>query len=274
MRFALHAGSVRHTNLAVDVRTAKACGFDGIELYLPKVLRYLDAGFDAADLVELLRPLDVPMIDFLMPVESREPSTCARISAECERMARLAQALGCPAIQVVALADFPSTQWSEQRAILVARLRELSAIAHPYGVRLAIEGAIFSPFHRLSQALEVIDEVGADRVGLCLDTWHLWIGGTPWEQVAALDPALILSVQLADTAARAETHWRDEDRTALPGEGVLPLGEAIGAVLATGYEGFWTCEMLSARHWEWDPEVLATSMLDRMRVMIAEHTHP
>ena len=52
-----------------------------------------------------------------------------------------------------------------------------------------------------------------------------------------------------------------------------PLGEAIEAVLATGYEGFWTCEMLSARHWEWDPEALATSMLDRMRVMIAERTH-
>jgi sugar phosphate isomerase/epimerase len=273
VRFALHAGSVRHTNLAIDVRTAKACGFDGIELHLPKVTRYLDAGFETADVVELLGPLEVPMIDFLMPVESLEPSTRARIGSECERMARLAQALGCPAIQVVALTDFPSTQWTEQRAVLVARLRELSAIAHPYGVRLAIEGAIFSPFHRLAQALEVIEEVGADRVGLCLDTWHLWIGGTPWEQVAALDPALILSVQLADTSARAEAHWRDEDRTALPGEGVLPLHDAIDAVLATGYQGFWTCEMLSTRHWEWDPEVLAASMLDRMRVMIAERAH-
>lgn len=273
MKFALHAGSVRHTNVAIDVRAARHCGFDGIELYLPKVMRYLDQGFDAADLREMLGPLEVSMIDFLMPVESLDRSTSSRINSECERLSSLAHSLGCPAMQVVALADFPSTQWAEQRAILVARLRELSAIAHPYGVRLAIEGAIFSPFHRLSQALEVIDEVGSDRVGLCLDTWHLWIGGTPWEQVAALDPALILSVQLADTATRSEDHWRDEDRTALPGEGVLPLGEAIEAVLATGYEGFWTCEMLSARHWEWDPEVFATSMLDRMRVMIAERTH-
>jgi hypothetical protein len=44
--------------------------------------------------------------------------------------------------------------------------------------------------------------------------------------------------------------------------------------MATGYEGFWTCEMLSPRHWEWDPEVFAASMLDGLRVMIAERTNP
>lgn len=273
VRFALHAGTVRHTNVATDVRTARQCGFDGIELYLPKVVRYLDAGFDSTDLKELLGPLDVPMIDFLMPIESADLSTRRRIDAECDRMSRLAHVLKCPAIQVVALDEFPSAAWPDQKSILVARLRELSAISHPYGVRLAIEGAVFSPFHRLDQALEVIDEVGADRVGLCLDTWHLWLGGTAWDEVAALDPALIVSVQLADTAARSGPHWRDEDRTALPGEGVLPLREAIDAVRATGYAGSWTCEMLSTRHWEWDPEDFAAAMLQRMRALTGEHGH-
>ena len=269
MKFALHAGTVRHTNVAIDIRTARRSGFDGIELYLPKVMRYLDAGFDVADLGQLLGQLHVPMIDFLMPIESEDPKTRKRIEVECERMARLAHSINCPSIQVVALNEFPSSDWTSQKAILVSRLRELSAIANPYGVRLAIEGAIFSPFRQISQALEVMDEVGADRVGLCLDTWHLWLGGTSWEQVAALDPALILSVQLADTAARSGSHWQDEDRTALPGEGVLPLGEAIDAVLATGYSGFWTYEMLSPRHWEWDPEDFATAMLERMRVLMS-----
>ena len=273
MKFALHAGTVRHTNVAIDIRTALRSGFDGIELFLPKVVRYLDAGFDAADLRQMLGPLHVPMIDFLMPIESEDPQTRARIEAECERMAQLAQAIKCPAIQVVALNEFPSTNWTDQRAILVSRLRRLSAIAAPYGVRLAIEGAIFSPFRQVAQALEVIEEVGADRVGLCLDTWHLWLGGTSLEQVAARDPALILTVQVADTAARSGAHWQDEDRTALPGEGVLPLREAIDAVLATGYSGFWTYEMLSARHWEWDPEDFATAMLEGMRTLTADRDH-
>lgn len=270
MKFALHGGTLRHTNLAIDIRTAQRTGFDGIELFLPKVMRYLDAGFETADITRLLGSLAVPMIDFLMPIESTDRATRERIGVECERMATLAHTLHCPAIQVVALDEFASSDWADQRSTLVTRLRELSAITYPLGVRLAIEGAIFSPFHQLSQAVEVIDAVGADRVGLCLDTWHLWLGGTSWEHVAALDPDLILSVQLADTAARSAPNWRDEDRTALPGEGVLPLSEAIGAVLATGYSGFWTCEMFSAHHGEWDPDEFAAAMLNRMRVMLAE----
>lgn len=273
MKFALHAGTVRHTNLAIDIGTARRAGFEGVELFLPKVARYLDAGFDAADLRQMLGPLDVPMIDFLMPIESLDPDVRARVDGECERMAQVAQVIGCQAIQVVALNEFSSSNWTDQKAVLVSRLRELSEIAAPYGVRLAIEGAIFSPFRQLAQALEVIEVVGVDRVGLCLDTWHLWLGGTPWEQVAELDPTSILSVQLADTAARSGPDWQDEDRTALPGDGVLPLGDAIDAVLATGYTGYWTYEMVSARHQEWDPGDFAKAMLEQMRALIDDRVN-
>lgn len=269
MKFALHAGSFRHTNVAIDIRTAQVSGFDGIELFLPRVKRYLDAGFTSADLAQTLGGLQVPMIDFLLPIESTDPSTQERIASECGRMARLAQAIGCPAIQVVALSDFSSPTWADQREILISRLRELTDIANPYGVRLAIECAVFSPFRQLSQALEVIEAVGPDKVGLCLDTWHIWLSGTPWEQVAQLDPDLILSVQLADAAPRSGPEWRDEDRTVLPGKGVVPLGEAIDAVLATGYRGYWSYEAFSRHHCEWHPEDFASAMLDGMRDLTA-----
>ena len=70
MKFALHAGTVRHTNVAIDIRTARRSGFDGIELFLPKVMRYLDAGFDVADLSQMLGPLQVPMIVHIALSES------------------------------------------------------------------------------------------------------------------------------------------------------------------------------------------------------------
>ena len=79
MKFALHAGTVRHTNVAIDIRTARRSGFDGIELFLPKVMRYLDAGLDVAELRQLLGPLDVPMIDFLVSGVSTCSSTSSRV---------------------------------------------------------------------------------------------------------------------------------------------------------------------------------------------------
>ena len=35
MRWALHAATVMHTNVATDVRVARACGYDAIELWIP-----------------------------------------------------------------------------------------------------------------------------------------------------------------------------------------------------------------------------------------------
>lgn len=265
MEYALHAATIMHTNVATDVRVARAAGYDGIELWIPKLTRYLEAGFTLDDLRRDLGPLRVTMLDTLMPIERSDPATRARLLAECERMAPIAAALGCPAIQVVALDGFDDATWPQQRRALVASLSALADALGGHDVRLAIEPVVFSPFRTLAQALEVIEAVGAERAGLCLDTWHLWTSGTPWEEVAALDPELILAVHLGDTHARAGEAWSDEDRAALPGEGVLPLREAIEAIRATGYDGMWAVEMKSPRHWEWDPQVLVEAILQRTR---------
>ncbi len=265
MEYALHAATTLHTNVATDVRVARDAGYDAIELWIPKLVRYLDAGFTVEDLREQLGPLRVTMLDTLLPIERRDAATRERLLTECARMAAVAAQLDCPALQVVALDGFEADDWPGQRRALVDALTELAAAAGAHGVRLAVEPVVFSRFRTLAQALEVIEEVGAERVGLCLDTWHLWTVGVPWEEVARLDPALILSAHVGDTHARAGPQWRDEDRTALPGEGVLPLRDAIDAILATGYAGTWAVEMKSERHWEWDPDVLARAVLERTR---------
>jgi sugar phosphate isomerase/epimerase len=274
MKIALHTATVMHTNVATDVRVARNAGYDAVELWIPKLMRYLDAGFTTEDLIGQLGPLRVTMLDTLMPIESRDRATRERLQADCARMAAVAERLGCAALQVVALCDFDGVDAGGRRRQLVAALTELAETAAPHGVRLAVEPVTFSPFHELAEALEVIDAVGVDRTGLCLDTWHLWTAGTPWEDVAALDARLIAAVHLSDTQPRSGPQWHDRDRTALPGEGILPLRAAIDAITATGYTGSWAVEMKSEHHWEWDPEVLAIAIMERARpILSAERRH-
>jgi sugar phosphate isomerase/epimerase len=269
MKLALHAGCVMYTNVITDIRVAREAGYDGIELWIPKLKRYLEAGFSAAEAAASLGPLQVTMLDTILPVEAADAATRARVIDDCSRMAEVAAVLRCPALQVVALDHFDTDDWPAQRRTLVASLNELADIAHARGVRLALEPVTFSRFRSLSQALEVIDAVGSSRIGLCLDTWHLWTSGTPWEEVAALDRDLIVCVHISDTHPKTGAGWRDEDRTALPGDGILPLPLGIEAIRATGYDGVWSVEMLSRRHWEWDPEVLAAELLSRARALLA-----
>jgi sugar phosphate isomerase/epimerase len=264
MRLALHARSILHTNIATDVRVAREAGYEGIELWVPKLHRYLKSGHTVGDLKRLLGPLRVVMIDALLPIETLDPRARDQLIEECEFYAEVAEELECGAIQVVALDDFSSDEWTSQRESLTSVLGEMSDRAQPHGVRLAIEPVVFSRFHSVNQALDLVAQVGPDRVGLCLDTWHLWTTHTDWAEVAAIPAELIAAVQLSDTMPKSGDSWCDEDRRALPGDGILPLEDAIRAIASTGYDGAWSVEMLSVEHWEWDPYVLAEELRQRV----------
>lgn len=270
MEIALHTASMMHTNVATDLRVAEDAGYDGVELWMPKVSRYLDSGFEAAELAGSLGRLRVTMLDVLLSIERTDPDFRRALRERCGRMSALAAQLGCPAVQVVALDEFDAADWAGMRRALVASLNELAEIAAPHGVRLALEPVSFSPFHALDHALEVVSEVGADRVGLVLDTWHLWTGGVPWEKVADLDDELVVCAHIGDSNPRAGVQWSDEDRTALPGDGIVPLAEGIDAIRSTGYDGVWSVELLSRRHWEWDPTVLAKELFESARKLLVE----
>ena len=269
MRFALHARTTLHTNVAADVVAAQEAGYDGIELWIPKLSRYLDVGFSTTQLKKQLGALQVVMLDALLPFETAHPQRRAELLQTCDRMSAVAHELECPAIQVVALDELHSSDWADQREQLVTSLAELADIAAPRGVRLAIEPVVFSRFCTLPQCVEVVREVGSARAGICLDTWHLWATSTPPLEVAALDPELILAVQVSDTFGKTNNEWRDEDRAAFPGDGVIPLEDYVHAIASTGYRGMWSAEMLSPLHWEWEPRQLAADLLRSLQRLVA-----
>ena len=63
MHIGLHTGSILHTNLMTDIRVAKETGYDAIEFYIPKLVRYLDAGYQAEELRPVLGSLKLAMIN-------------------------------------------------------------------------------------------------------------------------------------------------------------------------------------------------------------------
>jgi sugar phosphate isomerase/epimerase len=263
MLLGLHAGTIMHTNLMTDIRVAKETGYDAIEFYIPKLVRYLDAGYRAEELRPALGSLKLGVINSFLHIERQDRDARRALREQCERFCRVAQLLDCPTLQVVALNGLRGEPWSQIRSKVGRSLAELADIAAPFGVRLALEPVTFTPLRTLSQALEVLDVAGRDNVGLCLDTFHLWTAGTSWEEVAALDPGLIMVAHVSDVMPRQGAEWQDADRDVLPGDGILPLREGIEAIRATGYDDLWCVEMMGAYHWEWDPFLLARELKQR-----------
>lgn len=237
----VHMPLLSATPLPAELAAVRAAGFDGVELPIPRLRDFFDAGGTVAQLRGSLAGMHVTMLDVLMPIEV--PGSLAGLVGECERWAALAATLGCPAVQVVALDGFASASWPDQRAVLVGALRALARVSGPHGIRLGLEPVCFSPFRDLRMAGEVIDAVGPQACGLVLDTWHLWVTGTPWQEVAELDPDRIVTVQIGDCRPRRGREWSDDDRTVFPGRGLVPVTDAVAAVRRTGYRGFWSAEM-------------------------------
>jgi len=53
MIFALHGQTTFHANIVHDIRIAHEAGFDALEIITEKLLRCLDAGLDAEDLLPM-----------------------------------------------------------------------------------------------------------------------------------------------------------------------------------------------------------------------------
>lgn len=259
----LHGAYSRRTSLLEDLQLARSLGYSGLELWIHKLDHYVAGGGTLDQLARAAGPLRFTMLDVLLGIETIDRDAQRKLQDECRRMAHAARVLGCPLLQVVALGEFRSTERGAMRGQLRAALDPLVDIAASHDVRLALEPVSFSPFRSIADAATLVRELGSLHIGLILDTWHLWTAGTPWTEVAALDRSLIVCAHLGDCQARAGATWCDADRIALPGEGVVPLAEAVTAIRATGFCGPWAVELLGETQLAADPASLARAMREQ-----------
>jgi sugar phosphate isomerase/epimerase len=118
---------------------------------------------------------------------------------------------------------------------LIDALHECSAAARSAGTRLALE-----PINRFettlintaAQGLELIERLGAEDFGLLLDTFHMNIEEPVIEASIRLCGGCIFHFHVADS-----NRWH-------PGAGHLDFKSILGALDATGYQGWISGEFL------------------------------
>jgi sugar phosphate isomerase/epimerase len=132
------------------------------------------------------------------------------------------------------------------RATVVAGLAEVAREAERLGLRIALEpyqrvGAEeWSIISTLGEAVELIDEIGSDTIGIQFDTWHLWNTPNLLDEIAE-HAGRFVGVHVDDH--REPTRgWADR---VLPGNGVIDLPAILGALDAAGWDGFYDLEIFS-----------------------------
>jgi len=268
MIFALNGATTGPADLQTDVAAASAAGYAGVELRDTKVEAYLQRGTSTADLRELCRRAGVSVAS----VNALEDSTLSTgpandaVMERCSRFCAWARALACPVVVAVPSVGGPDrTDVAGQTA---DALRRMGAIARAHGVRIGFEflGFPACSVRTVHEAWEIVDQVADPAVGLVIDAFHFFTGGSTWDMLDCLDPSRLFIVHLDDAEDRPAAELADRHRV-LPGDGVFPLREFVRRIRATGYDGVYSLELFRPEYWDWDPFDLAKTGLKKMEAL-------
>jgi len=118
------------------------------------------------------------------------------------------------------------------------RFGNLCDRAAQYGLHVCLEFAIYTGVRTLAHAARMVKQSGRSNASILVDALHFSRSGGLPADVAQIDPALFRYAQICDAAPGMPTDAPElirEARTGrlLPGEGVLPLRELVGALPAT-----------------------------------------
>jgi 2-keto-myo-inositol isomerase len=260
MKLSLNGATTMKADLATDVGAAAAAGFDYLEIWAAKLREYLKT-HSLSDLKTLFSQSGVKPLS-ISPIESvtfRDAPAYAQIRTECEELCAIGEAIACPYV-VVLPGNFPPGGLSSYEVIeeTVSVLRELASIAERHNVALAFEflGRKDCSVQTLELADEIVQKVNRRNIGLVIDSFHFYVGGSTIKMIDALDPKRLFIFHINDAEDLPLDQLTDAHRL-LPGLGTLKLKEMIEACKRIGYDQAASVEIFRPEYWERDPFELA-----------------
>jgi len=259
MQIALNGATTMNADLETDIRAASEAGFDCLEIWASKLRAFLDRR-TPADLADRfaannIRPYSINSIE---RVTFRDDDGHRSLLAECENLCEIAAAIHCPYIVVVPSPLPKGTNRAEVIAESTRVLDDLSGVAAKHGIALAFEflGQPECSVQTLALADEIVRGVGRPNVGLVIDSFHFYAGGSTFDSIRALDADRLFIFHINDAEDLPREQLEDRHRL-LPGLGILPLREIIGALRTIGYDRVTSVEIFRPEYWARDPLELA-----------------
>ena len=260
MKLSFNGATTMKADLPTDIRAAAAAGFDYLEIWAAKLRRFLEQ-HGTEDLNNLfnenrIKPLSINSIEH---VTFRDTDVYAKIKTQCEELSAIAAALNCPYVVVVP-GKLPAQAVTRDEIIDESAkvLTELAEISRRHHVALAFEflGQTDCSVQTLDLADEIVQRVNQKDVGLVIDAFHFYAGGSTIQMIQAIDAQRLFIFHIDDAENLPRERLTDAQRL-LPGLGILPLREIIAAFRQIGYDANASVELFRPEYWERDPFALA-----------------
>jgi 2-keto-myo-inositol isomerase len=260
MKIALNGATTMHADLIKDIFAARDAEYDCIEIWAAKLREFLKTS-SVGHLRKLLEDANLEpwSINSIEHITFRTPEDYAQIKAECEELCAVAAQIDCPYVVVVP-GKLPEGGATREEIIneSVRVLRELGAIADKHNVALAFEflGQADCSVQTLELCNEIVEMTNRPNVGLVLDTFHFYAGGSTFESIEQVQAGNICIFHINDAEDLPREELTDAHRL-LPGYGILPIKQIKRGLDNIGYDRVVSIEIFRPEYWELDPFTVA-----------------
>ncbi|MCC7161449.1 MAG: sugar phosphate isomerase/epimerase [Anaerolineae bacterium] len=268
MRLCLNGATTMPYTLEQDIAAASKAGFQGIEIWYDKLLRYLESN-TLSDLSTLLSNHNLTPVALcpllIWPFRDTEPAR-----ASFRNAVDYAVELGMDLL--IACPDFQPARLSREQALEIhgQELKSLAALSADHGLRLAVEpigGHTLVPGP--TEALDLIRRAGnPENVGVVVDTFHYFRSQVTPQELKAIPLEKLYIVHVNDCEDLPFNELQDKHRL-YPTLGVIPLQQQLGILKNKGYDGDFSVEIFRPEYWALPIQEIADDSFKYVNQLIA-----
>ncbi|MEQ2466419.1 sugar phosphate isomerase/epimerase family protein [Niallia hominis] len=272
MKLGMNQGTtLENSTLELDLQLLEKYGYDYIEIRsIDKLKEYLQS-HTIQDLVDYfqthhLKPLS---LNALVYFNNRTKEEYKALLEEYKEMLEYAQMLNIDRIVVVPLVSEKKIERGEIKQSCVKVLTELSDLANPYGVKLALEfiGHPHATVNTLSFANEIVAAVNRENVGIVFDTFQFYAMNSTMEDLKNTDFSKVFLFHINDVEDFNPGILLDEDRL-YPGDGVIDLPSILSIIKEKGFSDHASIELFRPEYYQLTAEeVVKTAKNKTLKVL-------
>jgi sugar phosphate isomerase/epimerase len=271
--FGLNTSTLRGQKLPLAelVDIAAQAGYQAIEPWISELEDHVHRGGSLADLGKRIRDLGMRVVSAIAFSEwiVDDERHRAKGLEQARRDMDLVHQVG--GLRIAAPPAGAQNEKLPDLDRITERYRALLHVGDQIGIVPELEFWGFSKtLSRLSEAAEVVLDVGHPKACVLPDIYHMYKGGSSFEGLRLLSSKAIHVIHLNDYPAQPPRETITDAARVFPGDGVAPLPAIIRDLRDGGFEGTLSIELFNPHYWGEDPRTVARTALAKSRAIVAD----
>lgn len=270
-KLSLNTSTIAPFKLGVkdQIKVAMESGYTGIELWIKDIQVYMEEGGKLRELRDYTRDCNVEVVNGIAFARWSDSDRKTRLDAleQAKREMQLLMELDCKAIAAPPIGDVEGMSKDQ----IASNFSELCSTALKFGIEPYLEVWGQAPvLNRLSDAMYILLQSGAQNGKLLLDIYHLFKGGSDYRGLKLLNGNSIGIFHVNDYpyGLSRETAL-DKDRV-FTGDGCAPVKEIFSLLKDIGYQGYMSLELFKEEYGTTQAIVAAKQGFDKITRIISK----